>query len=354
MSANKNSNSSEKEFFKIATDTVLPQYNLKFDNIEQIKLKDTDKQRVVYKVTAGNFTYCLKKIYFDEPQLLFMYSAMQWLHKNNLKVPILLKDKFGNRFVKANNFLFILTPWVPGIKCDFDNLEHLNLAAKNLALVHRCSKSFFPIEGSELKKRYDNLYISINKRFNKLLSCYNLANKTKDKFSKIFLSAFENNIQLARFALEVASTINFSNLSKSLCHGDYVNKNLLINNADIYMIDFDKCSCDYCMADLSYFLRRLLKRSDTNWNFDIAKAIILSYDTHNQLTTDDIKYLMVYLSFPQKYWRVSRDYFASIGKCNKKSSREALLSATSKTDNQVIMVEKFKVFFLEKYNINFE
>lgn len=353
MSSNKNSSSSEKDLLKIATEIVLPNYGIHYNTIEQIKLKDTQKQRAVYKIIADDKTYCLKKVYFGEKELLFMYSAMQWLHKNNLKVPVLLKSKSGSRFVSANKFLFILTPWVPGIKCDFDDVIHLSMAAKNLAAVHRCSKDFFPIEGSTLKQRYDNLYISISKRFNKILNCYNLANKTKDKFSKIFLESFDDNIELARFALEVASTINFDNLSRSLCHGDYVNKNLLIDGNDIYMIDFDKCACDYCMADLSYFLRRLLKRSDTNWDFDIAKNILLSYNAENEFTIDDIKYIMVYFAFPQKYWRISRDYYASISKCNKKASRTALLNTVQKTTNQKIMVEKFKLFFQEKYGIKF-
>ena len=353
MSSNKKSITKEKELFQIATQYILPEYNLTNAEVEQIKIKETDKHRAVYKITKNSKTYCLKKIYFDEKHLLFMYSAMQWLYKNNFNVPILLKTKTGNRFVKKKNFIFILTPWVPGSKCDFDNKEHLNKAAKNLALMHKATTNFVPIKGAFLKEGYDNLYISINKHFNKLLTCYNLANKKKDRFSKIFLEYFEDNIELAKFALEVSSSINFEKLSTSLCHGDYVNKNLLINNDDIYMIDFDKCSYDYSMTDLSYFLRRLLKRSETNWDFETAKEIIMSYHQNKPLTRDDLKYLMVYLAFPQKYWRISRDYFASISKCNKKSSRDDLLSTVLKTENQKIMVEKFKIFFNEEFNILF-
>ncbi|MGL4656266.1 MAG: CotS family spore coat protein [Sarcina sp.] len=353
MSSNKKSITNEKELFKIVTQHVLPEYNLKNAQVEQIKIKETDKHRAVYKISTTTKTYCLKKIYFDEKHLLFMYSAMQWLHKNNFNVPILLKTKTRNRFVKKNNLIFILTPWVPGSKCDSDNQEHLNKASGNLALMHKATINFTPIEGSYIKQGYDNLYISINKHFNKLLICYNLANKKKDRFSKIFLEYFEDNIELAKFALEVSSSINFENLSKSLCHGDYVNKNLLINDDNIYMIDFDKCSYNYSMTDLSYFLRRLLKRSDTNWNFETAKNIIMSYNKNKPLTKDDIKYLMVYLAFPQKYWRTSRDYFASISKCNKKASRESLLSTVAKTPNQKIMVERFKTFFYHEFHIIF-
>ncbi|MGL4760267.1 MAG: CotS family spore coat protein [Sarcina sp.] len=353
MSSNKKSISTEKELLRLAIDFVLPKYQIKNATVEQIKIKNTDKHRAVYKVSTPTNTYCLKKVYFDEGRLLFMYSAMQWLYKNGFNVPALIKTKSGNRFVKTNNLIFILTPWVPGSKCDFDNLKHLTKAAENLALIHKATFSFVPIKGCYEKKRYDNLYISINKHFNKLLTCYNLANKKKDRFSKIFLEYFDDNISLAKFAVEVASSINFDNLSKSLCHGDYVNKNLLINDDEIYMIDFDKCSYDYSMSDLSYFLRRLLKRSDTNWDFSIARNIIMTYNKNNKLSDDDLKYIMVYLAFPQKYWRTSRDYFASISKCNKKSSKESLLSTVAKTPNQKQMVEKFKSFFYEEFNLKF-
>ncbi|MBY6763035.1 CotS family spore coat protein, partial [Clostridium botulinum] len=39
---------------------VLPKYNLQTADICQIKFKNTEKQRAVYKVTYGNNCYCLK------------------------------------------------------------------------------------------------------------------------------------------------------------------------------------------------------------------------------------------------------------------------------------------------------
>lgn len=353
MSSNITSTMNEKELFKIARDYVLPNYNLKDATIEQIKIKDTLKHRAVYKISSGSNTYCLKKIYYTEDKLLFMYSVLEWLHRSNFNVPKILKTKNNNICVNINGLIFILTPWIPGTKCDLDNIDHISKASKNLALLHQNTKEFFPIQGSFIKEGYANLYISINKHFNNLLSSFNSANKRKDSFSKIFLSTFDENIELAKFALYVSSTINFDNLSRSICHGDYVNKNLLLTDNKISMIDFDKCSYDYSMTDLSYFLRRLLKRNDTKWDFDIAKKIIISYNKINKLTEDDIKYIMVYLAFPQKYWRISRDYYSSISKCNKNASREALLNTNEKTLFQVELVSKAKVFFANEFNIYF-
>lgn len=353
MRSNKISNTTEKELFKIARDYVLPNYNLKDATIEQIKIKDTLKHRAVYKISDGTNHYCLKKIYYNEDKLLFMYSVLEWLHRANFNVPKLLKSKNNNIFVNVNGLIFILTPWIPGTKCDLDNIDHLSKASKNLALLHQNTKEFVPIEGSFIKKGYDNLYISINKHFNNLLTSFNSANKRKDTFSKIFLASFDENIELAKFALHVSSTINFDNLSRSICHGDYVNKNLLLTSKGISMIDFDKCSYDYSMTDVSYFLRRLLKRNDTKWNFEIAKNIILSYNKIHKLTDDDLKYIMVYLAFPQKYWRISRDYYSSISKCNKNASKETLLNTTEKTPYQVELVKKATVFFADEFNIYF-
>ena len=64
--------------------------------------------------------------------LLFVYSAIEWLYRNNIKVPKLLPTINNNRFVNYNNMLFILTPWIEGDKCDFDNINHVILICRKL------------------------------------------------------------------------------------------------------------------------------------------------------------------------------------------------------------------------------
>ena len=115
---------------------VLPKYNMKNADITRIKFKDTNKQRAVYKISYLNKDYCLKKVYFDEKNLLFVYSAIEWLFRNNIKVPRILPTINKDRFVKYNNMLFILTPWIDGIKCNYDNSFHLFSTTLNLAKMH--------------------------------------------------------------------------------------------------------------------------------------------------------------------------------------------------------------------------
>ena len=320
---------------EIIKQNVLPYYNLQNSKISVIKFKDTDKQRAVYRIDFKEESYCLKKVYYNKNDLLYVYSAIEWLYRNNIRVPKLLPTTNNNRFVSYENMLFILTPWIEGEKCSFDNIEHVIISAKKLSTVHSISRNFRPILGSSLKEGFDDYYILTLKHFQDLLHASNEAFKYKDKFSRLFISNFDANLRLAKISLDISNKICNSNLSKSLCHGDYVNKNLIFpSDLDPWIIDFDKCKTDYCAKDLAYFMRRLLKRENTKWNVKLALSVLESYNEFSPLTDSDLRYLISYICFPQKYWKISRDYYKNIHKCNKSAFLTLLLNTISKTDSQ--------------------
>ena len=332
---------------------ILPKFFLQNADITMVKFKDTEKQRAVFKVTSDNKHYCLKKVYYDEGNLLFVYSAMEWLYRNDILVPKLLPSIDNNRFIYYDNMLFILTPWVEGEKCNFDSLIDIRLSIKTLAKLHKCSKNFTPILGSTNRIGLDDYYLSINKHFNDILETANLASTYKDKFSKLYLDNLENNLSLAKLSLEIASSIDTTNLNVSLCHGDYVNKNILINNNDVWIIDFDKCKIVYCAHDLAYFLRRLLKRATTNWNAALTIDIINTYIKFNNLNQSDLKYILAYLAFPQKFWKISRDYYKNINKCNKNAFIALFTKGLDRSTDQLDYINNMIEIFEHYYNIKF-
>ncbi|MBW9144274.1 CotS family spore coat protein [Clostridium sp. CM027] len=331
---------------------ILPQYNLTNADITQIKFKDTDKQRAVYKVQDFGKCYCLKKVYYSINDLLFVYSAIEWLYRNNIHVPRILPTNTNNRFVNYNNMLFILTPWINGIKCDYDNINHILLCSTNLANMHKVSINFMPIYGSSIKEDFSPLSPSIYKHYEGLLNSSNLAYKYNDAFSNLYLNHFETSSKLAKYSANIAYDINPNNLTKSLCHLDYVNKNIIFDtNNEIWVIDFDKCRNDFCAHDISYCLRRLLKRDSTKWDLELAINFLELYDKILPLTLDDYKYIFVYLAFPQRYWKISRDYYGNINKCNKKAFLRLLDNATNNNEYQLDFVEKFKTYIKNKFKI---
>ncbi|MBC8062165.1 MAG: CotS family spore coat protein [Clostridiaceae bacterium] len=329
---------------------VLPSFGLENSNITSIKFKDTDKQRAVYKIENETECLCLKKVYFQKEDLLFIYSAMEWFSRNNINVPKILPTLKRERFVNYEGMLFILTPWVTGVKCDYDTTDHLLSSSSNLAKMHLVSSKFRPISGSKIRTSFDDIYISSKKHFEQLLTCSNMAFKHKDNFSKLFLENFQDNLVLSQLSLEVAATINVNNLNSSLCHMDYVNKNLIIDDKNnIWVIDFDKCSLDYSVHDVSYFLRRLMKREGTLWNLELVKECLNVYDAIRPQNIDEYKYILVYLTFPQKYWKISRDYYNNIKKCNKAAFYTLLSKACEKSNEQLTFANGLKQYIDEKF-----
>lgn len=347
-------NSSIDELLTIDTikNNILPKYSIYNADINTVKIKDTTKQRAVFKINYNNNCYCIKKVYYDEANLLFVYSAMEWLYRNGIKVPKLLPANNGNRFVIYNNMLFILTYWVEGDKCDFDNINHLYLSSKILGKIHKTSKNFTPIFGSVKRQSLDDYHLTLTKHLNSILKCTNLANNYQDKFSKIFLKNLDYNLELAKLALSFTSSMDKDDLSTSLCHGDYVNKNIIINKDCIWIIDFDKCSYDYCSHDIAYFLRRLLKRPSSNWSTYLTLKVIDSYLENNSLTESDFKYILAYIAFPQKFWKISRDYYNNIKKCNPISFCTLLEKGLERSETQLDFIYRLVRILKDKYSIN--
>ncbi len=329
---------------------VLPHYGLIDCEVQEVKFKDSTKHRAVYKISSTGNDYCLKKVYYNTKELLFIYSSIEWLYRHDIHVPRILPTLNNSRYVEYKDMLFILTPWVNGFKCDFDQIEHVNLAGKTLGHIHNCSKSFIPILGSEYKSGFNDIDASFNKHFSQIISFSKQAKKYNDSFSKLFLNNFFSSIELAKFSIDISKTINYSNLSISLCHSDFVSKNLIVCNHNLHVIDFDKCKTDYCSFDISYCLRRLMRRDSTLWDLDLAINFIQQYEGHNSLTLDDYKYILSYLAFPQKYWKISRDYYNNIDNCNKKAFVSLLSKSIPYNHSQLNFSYGFKSYIETKFD----
>lgn len=340
------SNSIIKEFISIEElkEKVLSNYKINIYDIENIKFKDTEKQRAVYKIVTDRGNKCLKKVYYNKPSLFFIYSIIEWLNSKGIYCPRLISTKNGLKYVEYNKNLFVLMDWVEGRKCDYDNIDDVLASARNLAEIHSSSLFFKPIEGSDLKSSSTDYFNSYNKHFLQLLEASNMAFSIKDKFSKLYLEHFEYNIEKAKESVYLLSQIDFSKplgdavSMGAICHLDYVNKNLIFTpDGKLCVIDFDKSAIDWPVHDLSSFLKRILKRKNTSWDFEIFKASMESYESIRPLSHNEYITIISFLMFPQKYWKISRDYYKNRHQCDK----EAFISILKKVNEQEEQHEDF-------------
>lgn len=337
-------------------ENVLSKFNIEVYDIENIKFKDTAKQRAVYKVSTDKGIRCLKKVYYDKPTLLFIYSVIEWLNTKGVFCPRFISTSRGIKYVDYKDDLFILTDWIDGRKCNYDDIDDIKIAAENLAMIHASSKNFKPIDGSCIKESDCDYFISFNKHFLQMLELSNNAFNIGDKFSKLYLEHFDYNIEKAQASIYALSQIDFNRTlgdevsKRAICHLDYVNKNLIFTpDNKLYIIDFDKTSMEMPVHDIYGFLRRILKRENTSWDFEIYKTAIESYERIRTLSYNEHMIIFSLLMFPHKFWKVSRDYYKNRHQCNK----EAFISIIKKISKQEEEHDKFcqevKNYIIQKF-----
>lgn len=351
-------NTSKTEFMNVEDicSFILKNYNVVVYDIENVKYKNTEKERAVYKIETDKGTKCLKKVYYDKGKLLYIYSVIEWLNAKGIFCPHLISTKKNLKYVNYNNMLFILTDWINGRKCDYDNINDILVSSEYLAKIHSCSYGFKPIEGSSDAINNCNYYESLNKHFKQLMEQSNEAFKIKDKFSVKFLEHFEYNLNASKESLYLLSNINFTKdigdrvSRRAICHLDYVNKNIIFTDDNsICIIDFDKSAIDYPIHDISNYLRRILKREKTSWDFNICKSAIESYETIRPLSKDEHTAILAMLMFPHKFWKISRDYYKNIKNCNKESFLSILKGIEKQEHNHEIFCKEFKDYIDNKF-----
>ncbi|MFT9495233.1 hypothetical protein, partial [Anaerosolibacter sp.] len=84
MSAIKNHSLSDLDF---VTNNILSHYDIEVKKVEIIKIKNSDKERAIYRVSTPHLDYCLKKVYYSTHDLEFVVYLMQYLKTKGLHVP---------------------------------------------------------------------------------------------------------------------------------------------------------------------------------------------------------------------------------------------------------------------------
>ncbi len=82
-----------------------------------------------------------------------------------------------------------------------------------------------------------------------------------------------------------------------------------------------------------------------------ASTLLREYNNISKLTPSDLRYILAYISFPQKFWKLSRDYYKNITKCNKKAFLNLLQKSNDKTYFQVKFVQEILPRIESEYGV---
>jgi len=271
----------------------------------------------VWQVRCRQGEFALKRTYASKERLVFIASALLYLEQQQFPwFARLVRTAAGEPFLAEGNGFWLATRWIPGRGCDFRRRQDCLAAARTLAAMHLMARGLTPPPGSRPKTMYRLWPEKYEERiaelqaFQKLLAMKGRLNE----FEKGYLKALPRGLELARQALELLHSPAYQQVAadceqqQTFIHRDVADRNFIIHpEGRALLIDFDYCRQDLPVADVARLIQRSLKRQ--GWRPEVAAAILAAYEEVRPLSPDEKTVIAAFLTFPQKFWRLSNRYF---------------------------------------------
>ena len=283
-----------------------------------IKIEKMIPNKGIYELSTNEGKRCLKRINYGVQKLHFIYGAKEHLIKNGFtNIDRYFLSFEDNPYAIVNEDIYTLSEWIEGRECDFQNDEDIVLASKALAKLHVASKGYEPPENSKLKTDLGRWPYLMDKRITSFSKMRNMVRKKKNRktdFDIQYLQHMEFYKELGIKAMDTLQESQYGDIclleeeAKGFCHHDFTYHNIIMGDNDVVnVVDFDYCKREVRVYDLANYIIKVLKRR--NWDIDLCKTIIDSYNTVQHLREEEYKVLYVFLMFPQRFWRLCNRYY---------------------------------------------
>ncbi|QGG49269.1 CotS family spore coat protein [Heliorestis convoluta] len=224
-----------------------------------------------------------------------------------------IRTRQGEPFVRKGSSYYILVDWYSYPSVDFCQDRDLQVATRNLALLHRLG---------HVKERQEEVDRVMNRQAledrNRELQEYRQRVEKRGRynaFDEIFLENARKMEQKSTEAIErlIASDIDKlyteSSEKGSICHRHWTEKNLrLSKDNNLAIIGWDNCGTDLPVAELTRFIRHVMDRRES-WDIDTGKEMLAIYEEIRPLDKRETDVLASLLSFPHKFWKVVASYY---------------------------------------------
>lgn len=263
------------------------------EGVKQLKIPEVNESRLIAE-------YEFKEQLFNEG-----FENIDRCIKNK-EGDLVTFDKYGNPYVMRNYF--------EGRECDVTKLDEILFAVENLATMHKACERVFKNTEGDVHVRLSSDFRRRNQEMKRVYS-YMQKKKRKNDFEELYKSAFNKFYTQALECENKFGELNIINSQKYLgyCHGAYDYHSLIYYSVDdvpnIATVNFDKFYVGNQLADLYHFMRKTLEKN--NYSFEIALAILGKYSELNKLSADDIEYIYVLYSYPEKFYKISNRYMNS-------------------------------------------
>lgn len=242
---------------------------------------------------------------------------------------------------------YIVKDYFSAKECNVSDRMECKKAALSLAKLHQAMRGHFAEYPLTVSKEV--FAAEFQKRDLELKRVRNFIRKAprKSDFEVLFLecfSHFEKQAQKAAGYLneETVGTLYERVLKEGMfCHGDCSHHNILLEEDNVYIINFEKFKQDIQVKDLSLFLRKVLEKN--NWSGSLGMEMLNAYQEVLPFTKEEIRYIYARLIYPEKFWKIANGYLnqrKSLPSKRQKEKLETLLASEKEREKFLELFEK--------------
>ncbi len=337
--------------------TYLSKYDLDINLFSEFNLlvNDVIPVRKVFILNTDKGDKVLKKLNYGTSRLEFINYGLEYL-KNHRFSNIIEFEKTKDKLIYApwKDDIYCIMNLVQGRECEYSNPVDVILTSRKLAELHRASEGLVNEEAFEiLIAKNQNRYLCgrvieiFNKKLGELRFFKSIASlyENKNEFDCIFLEHeeyYEGNIIQSIKILEASEYYNLCKEKEKIafCHHDLAHHNILINEEQVYFLDFDYAVVDLKVHDICNFINKAIKNSA----YDIEKchSILNEYTSINPLDHRELEVLYGMLSFPEDFCGIARDYYTRKKQWSEEVFLNRLKGKVEYREDRELFLEAFK------------
>lgn len=204
---------------------------------------------------------------------------------------------------------YIVKNWYNCRDCDVKNMSDILMSVRALAILHNELEKCEGVEALYNARSYTEEMEGHNKEI-KRIKKYLKGKNNRTEFELEASGYCDVFYEEGRRAIEeFKEFIVKEQPEMGICHGDYNFHNICFAQNVPVILNFDKQNYNYLMSDLYRFMRKILEKGD--WNIELGLQLINEYDKERTISETDRKLLVLFFSYPEKFWKILNGYFNS-------------------------------------------
>ena len=234
-----------------------------------------------------------------------------------------------------------------GRECDCRNLSDVTASCRNLAFLHKVSSSIEEIPFENLKTETTSHLFERKNR--ELRSIRKFIGKVhgKNDFELLYMNCFDSFYKEASL---LKAEADLADTDCGMCHGAYHYHNVLIlSDYSVATVNFESLCYQPYLLDLYLFLRKTLEKN--HYNYAFFEAGISGYSIYRRLTEKDFLFLYLLFLYPEKFWKISNQYYNHRKSWIPPRTLEKLQKVLAQNEERHSFLNQF-ADFLRTLNIN--